>query len=121
MERVLNINGIDVKLKATANVPRLYRVLFNRDIYKDIMKLKKDIEYAQKNKKSMPIKSLELFENVAYAMAFNGDKKNTPRNIDSWLDQFETFDIYEIFPEIFKLWGINEETHSEAKKKTQEE
>ena len=32
------------------------------------------------------------------------------------MDQFDTFSIYEILPEIVKLWNLNTQTQAEAKK-----
>ena len=42
-----------------------------------------------------------------------------PNNINDWLDQFETFDIYQIFPEIIGMWGVETETLVEPKKEEQ--
>lgn len=36
MTRTINIDGIDVAFKASAAIPRIYRLKFQRDIYKDI-------------------------------------------------------------------------------------
>lgn len=52
------------------------------------------------------IDDLEIFENVAYIMAYHADN-TIPDNIDDWLDQFEMFSIYEVLPEILALWGTN--------------
>ena len=35
---------------------------------------------------------------------------------DEWLDQFNTFSIYEILPQIISLWGVNVEQQVESKK-----
>ena len=61
------------------------------------------------------IDDLEIFENVAYIMAYHADN-TIPDNIDDWLDQFEMFSIYEVLPEILSLWGTNLITDVEAKK-----
>ena len=59
---------------------------------------------------------LETFENVAYIMAYQFDP-SIPDTPDEWLDQFETFSIYQILPEILNLWGLNEKTTAKPKKK----
>ena len=41
---------------------------------------------------------------------------NIPPTIEDWLDQFDMFSIYEILPEILKLWGENMVAEVEAKK-----
>lgn len=52
---------------------------------------------------------------VIDVMAFHADP-TIPGTIDEWLDQFEMFSIYEVLPEILKLWGTNLITDAEAKK-----
>lgn len=61
------------------------------------------------------VEDLEIFENLAYAMAYHADK-SIPKNIDDWLDQFDMFSIYQILPEILSLWGANLETEVNSKK-----
>jgi hypothetical protein len=63
----------------------------------------------------MEIEDLEIFENVAYIMAFHADP-TIPKTIDEWLEQFEMFSIYEILPEILELWGTNLITDVQSKK-----
>lgn len=108
---------IPVKFRATANVPRMYRIWFRRDIIKDMQQLKKSAEESNKNDKEFTIEDLSIFENVAYCMARLADLEHTPNSIDEWLDGFATFSIYEILPQILELWEMNLETTSEAKKK----
>ncbi len=108
---------IDVQLKATANIPRMYRIWFRRDIIQDMQELKKAAEKAEKEGEEYSIENLSIFENVAYCMARLADLDNTPHTIDEWLDQFSTFSIYEVLPQILELWEINLETNSESKKK----
>ena len=116
MEKTLTISGIEVRFKASATIPRLYRALFHRDIFKDLAKLEKSVSNKSGNPDQMlEIDDLEIFENVAYAMAFHADH-SIPKDINDWLDQFEMFSIYEILPEILTLWGANMEAQIESKK-----
>ena len=39
-----------------------------------------------------------------------------PDSPDEWLEQFNTFSIYEVLPQLFELWGVNLETQAESKK-----
>ena len=59
--------------------------------------------------------SLEMFENIAYVMAKHADA-NIPDNPEDWLDEFSTFSIYQVLPELIKLWGLNIQTDIESKK-----
>ncbi len=111
----LTIDDKKVKFKASAAIPRLYRIKFGRDIYKDLNTLEKSMSRKSQGK-DIDVFSLEMFENIAYIMAKHADK-TVPNSIDEWLDCFNTFSIYEVLPEIIKLWGLNIKTDVTAKKK----
>ena len=116
LEKTVKIGDTDVKFRSSASVPRLYRIKFGRDIFKDLSKLEKSYkEKAGEDGSSMEIEDLEIFENVAYIMAFHADP-TIPKTIDEWLEQFELFSIYEVLPEILELWGTNLITDVQAKK-----
>ena len=116
IEKTIKIGDADVKFRSSASVPRLYRIKFGRDIFKDLSKLEKSYkEKAGEDGSSMEIEDLEIFENVAYIMAFHADP-SIPKTIDEWLEQFEMFSIYEILPEILELWGTNLITDVQSKK-----
>lgn len=115
VQKTVEIDGKEVTFKASAAIPRLYRVKFRRDIFKDMSDLMKDIKANQEEESGLTIESLEIFENIAYMMAKYADP-NVPDNIDEWLDQFETFSIYMVMPKIVELWGMNVEQQAESKK-----
>ena len=116
LEKTVKFGDTDVKFRSSASVPRLYRIKFGRDIFKDLSKLEKSYkEKADEDGSSMEIEDLEIFENVAYIMAFHADP-TIPKTIDEWLEQFEMFSIYEILPEILELWGTNLITDVQSKK-----
>ena len=49
-------------------------------------------------------------------MAKHADPENVPDNPDDFLEQFNTFSIYEILPQLIELWGLNTATQVESKK-----
>lgn len=112
LEKTVKVNGKDVKFRSSATIPRLYRIKFKRDIFKDLSKLEQSFK---SNEGVFEIADLEIFENVAYIMAYHADN-SIPASIDEWLDEFEMFSIYEILPEILELWGANLETEVKFKK-----
>ena len=116
IQKNITIDGIDVPFKASAAVPRLYRLKFRRDIYKDFAALKTEVIEGDENKSEIGIESLEVFENIAYIMAKHADPENVPDNPDEWLEAFNTFSIYEVLPQLIELWGLNVETQAESKK-----
>lgn len=69
IQKNITIDGIEVSFKASAAVPRLYRLKFGRDIYKDFAALQKSVSEGDDNKSSLNIESLEVFENIGYIMA----------------------------------------------------
>lgn len=113
--KTIEIDGKEVTFKASAAVPRMYRLKFRRDIFKDMGDLMKDVQASDQELSGLSIESLEIFENIAYMMAKYADP-NVPDNIDEWLDQFETFSIYMVMPKIVELWGMNVEQQAESKK-----
>lgn len=116
------VDGIEVPFKASAAVPRLYRLKFGRDIYRDFATLQSAVEESEdensdeKKKFALSIESLEVFENVAYIMAKHADPECVPSEPDEWLERFNTFSIYEVLPQLIDLWGLNIETQAESKK-----
>lgn len=117
LKKVINVGGKEVAFRSSATVPRLYRAKFKRDIFKDLAKL--ESSYKGNTGDGFAIDDLEIFENVAYIMAYHADH-SIPDNIDDWLDQFEMFSIYEVLPEILALWGTNLITDIESKKNLNE-
>ena len=126
MEKIIKVGENEVKMRASALVPRLYRFKFGRDMIADMNNLIKafnkvsnlpdtatedEIEEAQ-----LSALDLTIFENVAYIMAKHADN-NQPDNPNSWLDQYEMLSIYEILPQIIDLWNVSTMTTSQPKKK----
>jgi hypothetical protein len=111
----IEICGKKVPFRSSATIPRLYRAKFKRDIFKDLSKLEKSYKGKSENGDEFQIEDLEIFENVAYVMAYHADH-TIPSDIDEWLDQFDMFSIYEVLPQILELWGENMMTEVQAKK-----
>ena len=128
LTKAIAIDGKEVLFKASAAIPRIYRIKFGRDIYKDLAALEKAVGNGKKESSNLDLFSLELFENTAldsfslelfedisYIMAKHADPQGVPDTPDEWLDQFGTFSIYQVLPEIIKLWGLNLETQVKEK------
>lgn len=126
MEKVIIVDGKEVKMKASALVPRIYRFRFGRDIIQDLNQLRRSFEKAQKAAESLEeeerknaqlsVMDLTIFENVAFVMARHADP-SLPDTVDEWLEGFEMFSIYEVLPEILDLWQMGCQTTSVPKKK----
>lgn len=118
MDRVITIDGRDVKFRATARTPRLYRMLVMRDLITDMNELTKHFKKVQENKdETLTTNDLTIFENAAYVMARHATPDIPEENPDEWLDSFEMFSIWEILPQILDLWNLNNLQTAKPKKK----
>ena len=111
----ISIDGKEVPFKASAAIPRIYRIKFQRDIYRDLASLEKAIDKESADASNLDLFSLEMFENIAYVMAKHADP-SIPDSPEDWLDEFNTFSIYQVLPQIIELWGLNVATDVESKK-----
>lgn len=142
MERTILIDGKEVRLRASASIPRLYRIKFRRDIIHDMAFISKALDKSLRARKAateqaesktdakeetagqavaleasdIPLEALTMFENVAYLMAKHADP-TVPSDPEEWLDGFETFSIYQVFPVIQEMWEANLQTKSVPVKK----
>ena len=115
MIKQIEIDGKQVSFKASAASPRIYRMKFQRDIYKDLKALEKSIGDNSEESSNLDMFSLEMFENIAFVMAKHADA-SIPNTPEEWLDGFNTFSIYQVLPQLIELWGLNVQTDVEAKK-----
>ena len=92
-EKTVLVSGKEVRFRSSAAVPRLYRIKFKRDIFKDLTKLEASYKGKTEDGAEIQIEDLEIFENVAYIMAYHADH-SIPGTIDEWLDEFEMFWIF---------------------------
>lgn len=127
MEKTVIVDGKEVRMRASALIPRLYRVKFGRDMIADMNRLKraynraanlpKDATEEERQDAQLSALDLTIFENVAYMMVRHaGD--DIPDTAEEWLDSFDgVFSIYEVLPAILDLWHLTNETTSIPKKK----
>ena len=115
MTRKIEIDGKEVLFRASAAIPRIYRIKFHRDLYKDVAALEKAIDKNSEEGSTLDTFSLEMFENIAYIMAKHADS-TIPDTPEEWLDEFNTFSIYQVLPKLIELWGLNVQTDVTAKK-----
>lgn len=117
MDKTITIDGREVKFRATARTPRLYRMLVGRDMISDMNKLKKAFDKRQADGDDLDIANLQIFEDTAYVMARHADPDMKEKTADEWLDTFNMFSIYEVLPHILELWAVNTKQTSQSKKK----
>lgn len=117
MERVIEIDGRPVKFRATAAIPRMYRMQFGRDVLLDMRLLQTAMEAAKKKKAALPPQLLGILENLAYCMAKHADPSLPAETVESWLEGFGPMAIYEAMPQLVDIWRANNATSVSSKKK----
>ena len=115
LTKTIEIDGKQAPFKASAAIPRIYRIKFHRDVYKDLAALEKVVGKNAEENSNLDMFSLEMFENIAYIMAKHADP-SIPDTPEEWLDNFNTFSIYQVLPKIIELWGLNVQTDVQSKK-----
>ena len=118
LTKKIEIDGKEVLFRASAAIPRLYRIRFRRDVYKDLAQLEKAVDTSTEEGSMLDTFSLELFENLAFTMAKHADP-TIPDTPEEWLEDFNTFSIYQVLPQIIELWGLNIESEAQSKKNFQ--
>lgn len=114
MEKTINVGDKPVAFKATGSTPKRYRQKFQRDLFVDMRTLMDELS----KEGYLTSQTLEIFEDVAYVMAYQADPE-IPTDPDDWLDKFEILDIYQILPELIELWNLDGVTLAEPKKKAE--
>lgn len=125
MEKIVRIGDKDVRMRASALIPRLYRAKFGRDVVTDMRQLQKSyaavmeskIGKADKEDAQFSVLDLTIFENIAWLMCKQADP-DVPDTPEEWLDGIDgMFSIYEILPQILDLWSVSQAQTSTPKKK----
>ena len=121
MEKVIDVGGQQIRMRASALVPRLYRFKFGRDMISDMRSLQQSMKKVLDDRQAgddtaeLSMEDLTIFEDLAYIMAKHADP-TIPDSPEEWLERFNVFSIYQVLPEIITLWGLNMRTESDAKK-----
>lgn len=103
MEKTIEIDGKQIQFKSTGATPLRYKAQFGKDYFAEIMKLGSLEKLSGKKKEELTSNDLEgldleVFYNIAWVMAKTANK-DIPDPI-TWLDEFETFPMLEIIPEL---------------------
>ena len=128
MERTVIIDGREVRMRASALIPRLYRFKFGRDMiadlnrltsdYKKVMEAQSSEDETEKRNAELSILDLTIFENIAWLFCRHADPEHIPETPDEWLDQMDgMFSIYEVIPEVLELWHASNRTTATPAKK----
>lgn len=111
MERIILIDGKEVKLKATASTIIRYRNKFHSDLISDMGTISASLKESEDN---IPAGVLEMFLNLSYTMAKQADPTITDDPLE-WLDSFDIFPMEEVMPQVIALWADSQKLSVEAK------
>lgn len=115
MTKEIEIDGKMVKFKASAAIPRIYRMKTGRDIFVDLDKANKEMQANKAESSGLSMYTLEAFEDISYLMAKHADP-SIPDTAEEWLEGFNVFSIYLVLEQIIELWNLSELTQAVAKK-----
>ena len=114
MEKIIEIDNKKIRFKSTAGTLMRYRNNFGRDLIKDIVALDKKFKKVKDGTEQFAILELDMFEKIAWAMAKTAD--NQIPDIEHWLDDFDSFSIMKILPQIMELLIGNLRQNNEKKR-----
>ena len=123
MNRTITAGDRELRLVASALLPKQYRYHFNRDLVLDLKRALetsgKSLEEIQKDPGSINFDVIDMgvFENLAWLMLRAGgeDVGGSP---DEWLaGEDDPFLIYTLLPTVVELWAANTATTAKSKKK----
>lgn len=101
MEKIINIDGRDVKLKSTGAYLLRYKAQFGRDALQDIMKLSQAIDQETNEITNIDRLDLEVFYNLIWTLAKTAEP-NLPPPME-WLDTFSQFPLEDIIPQTIEM------------------
>lgn len=115
--KTIKLGETEIRMRASALIPRLYRYKFGRDIVCDMRRLQDKLDAVRDSGAQLDAIDLTVFEDIAWLLCKHADPA-VPDDPDEWLDGIPgVFDVYSIFPEIADLWGSNlRQTSFPAKK-----
>lgn len=100
MEKILTIDGRQVKFKSTGAFLLRYKAQFGRDALQDIFRLQGAVD-ANGNIIDASAVDLEIIYDLVWTLAKTADPE-IPPPLD-WLDEFSEFPLMEIVPEIIEM------------------
>jgi len=113
MEKIIEIDGRQVKFKSTGAYLLRYKQQFGRDAIQDLYKVEKSIE--GKEIIDLPAFDLLIFYDMVWTLAKTADPQILPPM--EWLDTFGTFPLTDHLGEWMEMIRSSFSTTVESKKK----
>ena len=100
MEKILTIDGRQVRFKSTGAFLLRYKSQFGRDALKDIYKLQGSVN-PDNTVANIDALDLEVFYDLIWTLAKTADNAIPPPM--EWLDSFSEFPLIEVIPELMDM------------------
>jgi hypothetical protein len=114
MEKIITIDGRQVKFKSTGAYLLRYKAQFGRDAIKDIFKLQSAVD-PENNIQNIDALDMEVFYDLIWTLAKTADNTIPPPM--EWLDTFNEFPLNEVMPEVIDMIYSSLGSSVESKKK----
>lgn len=105
MEKIINIGGVDVRLKSTAATPLIYKNQFKTSFLTDLMLLSKAFQngtdISKMSYNQIRNVDLDIFYNFVWVLAKGADKNIEPPL--EWFAKFGEFDLEEVTTDVMEL------------------
>lgn len=115
MEKIINIDGRNVKFKSTGASLLRYKMEFRRDALQDFYRLIEAVDPETQEIQDISSLDLDVFYNLSWVLAKTGDP--SIGNVIEWLDSFSSFPVLEIVPDIIELFLSCLKSTVDSKKK----
>lgn len=100
MKKEITISGQKVEFKCVGSTPFLYRTIFGRDFFKDLVRLEKSMDESMENIE------VDIVYSIAYTFAYENNKEIG--ELIEWLGTFEDgFPVLEVLAELQDLLKAN--------------
>lgn len=116
MEKVINIDGIDLKCRCSGATYIKYRQIFKEDLFTQLQDMSKNL--GEEN--TIPEGAIATLLQATYVMNLQGDPKEK-RNFEEWIDQFSLMGSMNGIQGVYGLLLGDQETIDEAKKKNDQQ
>ena len=114
MEKIVKIDGKEIKFKSTGAFLLRYKAQFHKDAIQDIYKMKNAVN-AEGELEDIGALDLELFYNLIWTLAKTANPEIEPPM--EWLDTFSEFPLVDIIPEVIEMINSCLTTNVKSQKK----
>ena len=108
MEKMINVDGKEMRMVANGATPRIYRMMFGKDVFADITGAIKDGQ----------IVDVSALEQLTFILGRQGGSIPDDKDIDEWLGELDDpMALVHAAGDVLTLWAGNRTSLSESKKK----